>query len=326
MSSLRLHLTCVLALCAATAGAGEDVMVFTANQGFLSRIYVMDMDAQVIRYFEYENFRFVGLEVVDNEVYAAEAFAPRLERVDLQTGDLEVIVDDWSLFYFYDAAWDGQYFYVDEWDLNRYDLDGGYDSRASFDEYVLGCAWDGAHFWTLDDENLIKCWDLSGWPAVTHLDANDFAPPSPSCRGLWYDGEHFWTAETGDAPGWIYRFDHAGTVLQQWPEPAFSGWGVCVVRDFVSAAPPAPRLALKGNVPNPFNPRTEIRFTLSHPARVEIGVYDTAGRRVATLFRGDRPAGPHAVSWDATGLPSGAYYYEMRAGDQRATGRMMLVR
>jgi len=49
----------------------------------------------------------ISLEIVDGELYAAEAFAPRLERVNLQTGDLEGIIDDWSLYYFYDVAWDG---------------------------------------------------------------------------------------------------------------------------------------------------------------------------------------------------------------------------
>jgi len=272
----------------------------------------------------------ISLEIVDGELYAAEAFAPRLERVNLQTGDLEVIIDDWSLYYFYDVAWDGTYFYVDEWDLNRYDIDGDYAGRADFDEYVLGAAWDGQYYWTLDDTNLIKCWDLAGWPTLTHIAGNDFAPPSAACRGLWFDGEHFWTAENGDAPGSIYRFDDTGQILEQWPESAFSGWGVCVLHDFVLAAPDQPTpgliLTLKGNTPNPFNPRTTIEFTLSHPARVKVEVFDAAGRRVATPFTGDKPAGPHAVTWLAAGQPSGAYFYEIRAGAETATGRMMLIR
>jgi hypothetical protein len=152
-------------------------------------------------------------------------------KVDIADGSLETIIDDWSLFYLYDVAFDGSYFYVNEWDLNRYELDGTKDGVAAFDGSVMGSAWDGTHFWTLDDENHMRCWDTSTWPAVTAVPANDFAPPSPSCRGLWHDGESFWTAESLDgALGRIYRFDEQGTVIREWIEPAFNGWSACVVR------------------------------------------------------------------------------------------------
>jgi hypothetical protein len=136
----------------------EDVIVFTAHQGFLSRIYLLRMDGSVLTYFEYENYFHADLEVVNNEVYIGEAFAPRVLRADLQTGDLYVVVDDWSLYYFYGVAFDGSYWYVDEWDLNRYEFDGTKVGTASFDESVAGSAWDGTYLWTLnDDENVIKC-------------------------------------------------------------------------------------------------------------------------------------------------------------------------
>jgi len=89
---------------------GEDMIVFTANQSWFSRVYLLNLDGSVYNYFEYEFFRLVDFEVVDNEVYIAEAFAPRLEKIDLNTGELDVIIDDWSLYYFYDAAFDGTHF------------------------------------------------------------------------------------------------------------------------------------------------------------------------------------------------------------------------
>jgi hypothetical protein len=50
------------------------------------------------------------------------------------------------------------------------------------------------------------------------------------CRGLWFDGEYFWTTESIDAAlGNIYRFDRDGTIIREWLAPAFRGWGVCVV-------------------------------------------------------------------------------------------------
>jgi hypothetical protein len=224
----------LLVLAPAVVVHAADIIVYTANQEWLSRIYLLRMDGTVLNYFEYEFYRFVGMEVVNNELYVAEAFAPRVYKVDLHTGGLDVFIDDWSLYYFYDLAFDGTYFYVDEWDLNRYDVNGNKDGMASFDEYVLGCAWDGSHFWTLDDYNLIKCWDISSWPTIIPVPDNHFAPPSPESRGLWFDGIHFWTAESkDDILGKIYKFNHGGQVVQEWTEPAFSGWAACVILDFL---------------------------------------------------------------------------------------------
>jgi len=214
----------------AVAASAEDFIVYTAHQGFDSRIYLLHMDGSVATYWHYANFRLVDLEVVDNEVYVAEAFAPRGDRLDLSTGDLEVIIDDWSLFYFYDLAFDGTYFYVTEWDLNRYDINGTKHGTASFTEDTMGSAWDGAHLWTLDNAGHMRCWDLSSWPDVVEIPGAALQAPSPHCRGLWFDGELFWTAESlEDSLGFIYRFDATGTVVDQWLEPAFSGWAAAVV-------------------------------------------------------------------------------------------------
>jgi hypothetical protein len=212
-----------------------DVMVYTAHQGWLSRIYLMDTNGGVLDYFEYEFYYFADVEVIDNELYVAEAFAPRVDRVDLETGELEVIVDDWSLFYFYDVACDGEHIYVTEWDLNRYTLDGEYAGTASFDDDVYGNAWDGARLYTLNDDGLIRCWNVSDWPDLVEIPDNTITAPSPDCRGLWFDGEHFWTAESLDGLlGQIYRFDHEGDVLEQWTEPAFRGWAACLIRGSVT--------------------------------------------------------------------------------------------
>jgi len=226
----------------------EDIIVYTAHQGWLSRIYLLRTDGSVITFFEYEFYYLADLEVVNNEVYVAEAFAPRVLQVDLDTGDLDVVVDDWSLYYFYDLAFDGTYFYLNEWDLNRYDINGTKDGMASFDGPARGGAWDGAYYWTLnDEENVIKCWDISQWPTITEVPENAFAPPSPHCRGLWFDGQHFWTAESiEDTLGYIYQFDYDWSVIKQWLEPAFQGWSACVVRP--SMPDPVPTLSQWGMI------------------------------------------------------------------------------
>jgi hypothetical protein len=207
-----------------------EMIVFTAHQDWLSRIYMMRMDGSVIGYYQYDFYYLADVEVIDNEVYIAEAFAPRVLRFDVDTGDLDVIVDDWSLYYFYDVAFDETYIYVTEWDLNRYDVTGDKDGTASFDEDTMGGAWDGSYLWTLNDAGQIKCWNVAAWPNLTELPANGFSPPSSACRGLWFDGQYFWSAEDIDGVlGNIYRFDHTGQVVDQWRAPAFRGWAACVI-------------------------------------------------------------------------------------------------
>ncbi|MDI6809865.1 MAG: T9SS type A sorting domain-containing protein [Candidatus Eisenbacteria bacterium] len=86
------------------------------------------------------------------------------------------------------------------------------------------------------------------------------------------------------------------------------------------------------NVPNPFNPRTEIRFAVAKDSRVDLRVYDVAGRMVRTLLKGERvKAGVQTEAWDGRSdsgreLASGVYFYQLRAGDKVATMKMVLLR
>jgi hypothetical protein len=83
--------------------------------------------------------------------------------------------------------------------------------------------------------------------------------------------------------------------------------------------------------PNPFNPSTVASFELRVPSRVNLKVYDTAGRLVATLADGWRGAGSHEVTFDPAGasgsrLASGLYFVRMQAGEYSAVRKMMLLK
>ncbi len=84
--------------------------------------------------------------------------------------------------------------------------------------------------------------------------------------------------------------------------------------------------ALRQNYPNPFNPSTEIRFDLPEAAYVRLVVYDAMGREVTWLVDGSLGVGRHAVRWEATGLPSGAYLYRLTAGSFAEARVMVLLR
>ncbi len=88
---------------------------------------------------------------------------------------------------------------------------------------------------------------------------------------------------------------------------------------------------LAQNSPNPFNPHTEIRFTLARPMSVTLEVLDLTGRVVALLENGRRRAGDHVVVWDGSGedgrrAASGTYFYRLRADGAAETRKMILLK
>lgn len=100
-----------------------------------------------------------------------------------------------------------------------------------------------------------------------------------------------------------------------------------------SDAPPAWATGevLHQNVPNPFNPRTRIGFTLPEDGFAELAVYDAAGRCIVTLVHAWRPAGTHWVEWDGRdaqgrAVASGVYYSTLRTERGRWMRRTTLLR
>jgi len=84
--------------------------------------------------------------------------------------------------------------------------------------------------------------------------------------------------------------------------------------------------ALSGNYPNPFNASTVITYQLPLTGKVRLEIYNLLGEKVATLVDGEQQAGYISVSWEASELSSGLYFYKLTAGDFTETKRMTLVR
>lgn len=88
------------------------------------------------------------------------------------------------------------------------------------------------------------------------------------------------------------------------------------------------RFELNQNYPNPFNPSTAISFSLPADHVVNLHIYDTLGRRVATLIASERmSAGRHLIQYDASELASGLYLYRVDLGNgQSITRKMTLIK
>ena len=99
----------------------------------------------------------------------------------------------------------------------------------------------------------------------------------------------------------------------------------------VGDTPSSARFALLPNVPNPFNPRTELRFDLAHEGLAKLSIYSLEGRLVRTLVNGSLEAGRHSVPWDGRdnsggSVASGVYVMRLEAGKETAARKIVLAK
>ncbi len=84
--------------------------------------------------------------------------------------------------------------------------------------------------------------------------------------------------------------------------------------------------SLEQNFPNPFNPTTAIVYSLLTKSRTDLRVYDLLGREVAVLVNEEKMPGSYKVEWQAKGMASGIYFYQLRTDEQVMTKKMILLR
>lgn len=80
------------------------------------------------------------------------------------------------------------------------------------------------------------------------------------------------------------------------------------------------------NYPNPFNISTEIHYAISEVTHVNLTIFDILGNKVATLINEIQNTGKYQLTWNANDLPSGIYFYRLRAGNYRETRKMILIK
>ena len=84
--------------------------------------------------------------------------------------------------------------------------------------------------------------------------------------------------------------------------------------------------SLSQNYPNPFNPTTTIRYHLADNSHVRLTVWNMLGRRIATLVDENQPKGVYQVTFNASRLASGVYFYRLQAGSKMFVKKMMLMK
>lgn len=84
--------------------------------------------------------------------------------------------------------------------------------------------------------------------------------------------------------------------------------------------------SLKQNYPNPFNPSTKISYSIPKEGPVSLKVYDIRGKELKTLVNQRQTPGYYEVDFKAEYLPSGVYFYQLKAGDFAGVGRMLYLK
>jgi len=107
--------------------------------------------------------------------------------------------------------------------------------------------------------------------------------------------------------------------------------GICIALSVVNDIVPT-KFALSDNYPNPFNPTTNISFSIPMQTDVQINIYNIMGQLVANVTNEQLNAGTYSMQWNGTDqsgnmLPSGLYFYELEAGNEfRQIKKMTLVK
>ncbi len=84
--------------------------------------------------------------------------------------------------------------------------------------------------------------------------------------------------------------------------------------------------ALEQNYPNPFNPSTTIKYSLPSNSTVSLKVYNLVGQEVATLINSYQSSGEYTVSFNASNLSSGVYFYRLESGSFNVVKKMLLIK
>jgi len=158
---------------------------------------------------------------------------------------------------------------------------------------------------------LVGAYDLNQYKTGNKSDQNASYPNgvryskngiSDTDMELWAD----WFVHTWDSNFWLQGTIQVSSVEEiDFPPTVFS---------------------LSQNYPNPFNPNTTIHFTVPQNNQVTLKIFDVMGKEVATLINEEKSEGNYEIEFNATNLPSGIYFYQLRAGSFNQTKKMLLLK
>jgi len=192
-----------------------------------------------------------------------------------------------------------------------------------------------------DSVNVSIGWNMIGSLSEPFLASTITGEPPGIVTSLFweYDGTQYNTSDTiKPGKGYWVKVNQSGKLFLSSSGIASAMNRIKVVP--TSEQPPPPpngeiqntkftipkQFALDQNYPNPFNPLTIINYQLPADNRVTIKIYNVLGQEVKTLIDEIQDAGYKSVTWNASSIPSGVYFYRLQAGNFTETRKLLLLR
>lgn len=168
------------------------------------------------------------------------------------------------------------------------------DARDGNNEIYYKLSTDGGTTW-LADSRLTNNGSASGFPSVN--------VSGSALHIVWNDNRD------------------GNTEIYYKRNPNGNPIGITAVSNVIPA-----EYSLGQNYPNPFNPMTNITIQLPKSGSVKLSVFDAAGKEVGLPVNKELNAGTYNIDFDASGLPSGVYFYRLQTAEFTETKKMMLIK
>jgi hypothetical protein len=213
----------------------------------------------------------------------------------------------------------------------------GYWIKFSFPQTIDFTGYDNNN----DTVDVVDGWNMIGSLSDSLPVMNITSIPSPIITSQFFLFDRGYFVADTLIPGYGYwvKVSQAGKLIlnNSVPYPMLKG-KIQIVP--ISQLPPSPpdadishqsadipnKFNLEQNYPNPFNPRTDVRYEICDVSHVSLKVFDVLGREVVSLVDEGKQSGEYMVTWDATNVPSGIYFYRLTAGKFIETKKLILMK
>jgi hypothetical protein len=307
--------------------------------------YTFDENNNLVQ-FIYQEYNYGSWENLEKEIYIYDVNNKLIEKI-LQEWEISAWVNSHKFTYIYNGnnnlveelnqVWNGyawvnlnKYVYIYDGNDNliekvwkwwknseyvNYSIDTyTYDENCNLIEYLYqycgyGYDCENNRRWesTFDGNNLLEktvqrwvgysfYWE-NFWKEIYNYDVN-----SNMIEFLYQDGR---------ANSWVNKWRRAYTYIVTGTEQ---------ISDEIKS------FRLSDNYPNPFNPSTNIEYSIPKKSFVSLQVFDILGREVVKLVEEEKDIGDYKVEFNSSGLSSGAYFYQLKAGDFIETKKMILLK
>ena len=145
-------------------------------------------------------------------------------------------------------------------------------------------------------------------------------------------GEYIYRARMGFYPDIIYSEDSFTFEKGMWDgsensNPGNTGWDLAVRSENERQIAMVPNtMTMISAYPNPFNPTTEITYSLAADGHISIALFDINGREAEKIFEGFKASGSHSLKFDGSHLSSGVYFLNLTSMGQSSTVKVMLLK